>query len=46
MTTEQPQRWWKRLLILPPVVVGVLVVIYAGQGKQPPQRTEVAETVR
>ncbi len=46
MTSEQPQRWWKRLLILPPVVVGVLVVIYAGQGKQPPQRTEVAETVR
>ncbi|MDX2315172.1 MAG: efflux RND transporter periplasmic adaptor subunit [Gammaproteobacteria bacterium] len=48
MTTDRPARW-RKLLVLPPIVLGVLVLMWMAAGKQPPaevERGEPARTVR
>ncbi len=48
MTADRPSRW-RKLLVLPPIVLGVLVLLWMAGGKQPPaqaERGEPARTVR
>jgi RND family efflux transporter MFP subunit len=45
MTTESPSRR-RMLLILPPIVLGVLVLMWMAGGKQPPSKTERGEPTR
>jgi RND family efflux transporter MFP subunit len=34
---------WRALWVLPPLVLGILMLVYMGSGKQPPTRTERGE---
>ena len=45
MATDHPSRW-RRLLVLPPIIVGILVLIWMAKGRQPPLQTEPAEPTR
>ena len=48
MTAGRPARW-RKLLILPPIVLGALVLLWMAEGRQPPaqaERGEPARTVR
>ena len=45
MTTNHPSRW-RRLLILPPIILGILVLIWMAKGRQPPLQAEPAEPTR
>lgn len=37
---------WRKLLILPPVVVGIIVLISMAQNRQPPAQSKLTESVR
>jgi multidrug efflux pump subunit AcrA (membrane-fusion protein) len=45
MTAGRPARWSK-LLIFPPIVLGVLVLLWMAAGKQPPPQTDRGEPAR
>ena len=45
MTVDRP-RHWRKFLILPPIVIGVLVLIWMAQGRQPPIKAEPGEPTR
>ena len=45
MTADRPARWHK-LLILPPIVLGVLVLLWMSEGRQPPVQVERGEPER
>ena len=40
------QSRWRALWVLPPLAIGVLVVIFMASGKQPPAKTEHGEAVQ
>ena len=44
-TADRPALW-RRFLIFPPVVVGLLVLVWMAAGKQPPVQTERGESTR
>lgn len=37
---------WSRLLVLPPIVVGVLILMWMASGRQPPVQAEMGEPTR
>ncbi len=48
MTTDQ-SKLWRKLLILPPIILGILVLMWMAKGRQPPaeaQRGEPSRVVR
>lgn len=45
MTVDRP-RHWRKFLILPPIVVGILVLMWMAQGRQPPIKAEPSEPTR
>lgn len=45
MSADRPARW-RKLLILPPIVLGVLVLVWISAGKQPPTRADRGEPAR
>ncbi|MDH3604195.1 MAG: efflux RND transporter periplasmic adaptor subunit, partial [Candidatus Tectomicrobia bacterium] len=45
MTTERPSRW-RALLILPPILLGMVVLVWLIAGQQPPAKTERGEPAR
>lgn len=45
MTVETPSRW-RRLLILPPIIIGILLLMWMAKGRQPPVQNEPAEATR
>ncbi len=45
MNSKSPGRW-RGLLILPPIIVGIVVLMWMAQGRQPPLKVEPGETTR
>jgi RND family efflux transporter MFP subunit len=45
MTADRPARW-RKFLVLPPIVLGVLVLLWMAGGKQPPAQSERGEPAR
>lgn len=45
MTTERPSLW-RRLLLVPPIVLGVVVLLWLTAGKEPPARVRHGEPTR
>ena len=45
MTVDRP-RHWRKFLILPPIAVGILVLIWMAQGREPPIKAEPGEPTR
>lgn len=45
MTADRSARW-RKLLILPPIVLGVLVLLWMAGGREPPAKAERSEPVR
>ena len=45
MISDRPARW-RKLLIIPPIVLGVLVLLWMTAGRQPPAQVERGEPVR
>jgi RND family efflux transporter MFP subunit len=41
---DKPPSRWRALWVLPPVLIGILVLILAAGGREPPQRVERGET--
>ncbi|MCB1864926.1 MAG: efflux RND transporter periplasmic adaptor subunit [Chromatiales bacterium] len=44
--SANPAPGWKRLLILPPVAIGIAALVWMVSGRQPPARVDVAEQAR
>jgi multidrug efflux pump subunit AcrA (membrane-fusion protein) len=45
MTADRSARW-RKWLILPPIVLGVLVLLWMAGGREPPAKAERSEPVR
>lgn len=45
MSTDPSKRWHK-LLILPPIVLGILLLMWMAKGRQPPVQAEIREPTR
>ena len=45
MISDRPARW-RKLLIIPPIVLGVLVLLWMTEGRQPPAQVERGEPTR
>jgi RND family efflux transporter MFP subunit len=45
MTTDRPGHW-RKLLILPPVILGLLILLWMAKGRQPPAQVERGEPTR
>jgi RND family efflux transporter MFP subunit len=45
MSADRPHRW-RRFLILPPIVIGIAVLVWMAKGRQPPQLVEPGEPTR
>ncbi len=46
MSEEQKPSWKKRLLIIPPILIGIAIVAVMVRSKQAPQQAEIQETAR
>jgi len=46
MSEDQKPSWKERLLIIPPILIGIAVVAVMVRGKQAPQQAEIQETAR
>jgi len=44
--TDQPSARWRRLLFIPPIVIGLAIVFWAASGKAPPAKAKRGEPVR
>jgi len=44
--TTKPLRLWRKLLVVPPIVLGILVLLWITAGKEPPARARNGEPTR
>jgi len=44
--TPEPSKLWRKFLLIPPIVIGVLILLWMNAGKEPPATTERGEPAR